>query len=376
MEQNDIGSSSIYGPTPTGEGVAAVSQPLESPAPTRSNRPTWGVLGVLLGLSLVFFAAFLFSSGLAYFWRGQSPGETSASFGGKFFDRGQVGVVELKGVILDSKKVLRELKQMADAEQVKAVVIRLNSPGGSVAPSQEIHDAVRAFPKPIVASMGSVAASGGFYVAVAADRVFANAGTLTGSIGVIMEFANLSKLYEWAKVERYSLKTGKFKDAGAEYRPMDPESRELLQGVINDVLLQFKMAVAEGRKLPLEAVDRVADGRIFSGKQALDLKLVDELGGIEAAIRSAAKLGKIKGEPQVVYPSSSRTPVWMQFLTDESEEEASSDLGSRGQSKAIESLGQLAQVLTQSIQKGGVPTEGPGIYWLWSQGQTLGAKSN
>jgi protease-4 len=347
-----------FGPSPSPLGVTVNG--------VSTGGRSWGALWVLLGLSLVFFTAFLLSSGLAFFWRSNPGGQAVSSFGGQLFDSGKVGVIELKGVIMDSKKALRELKQMADADEVRAVVIRLNSPGGSVAPSQEIHDAVKNFPKPIVASMGSVAASGAFYVAVAADRVFANPGTLTGSIGVIMEFANLSKLYEWAKVERYSLKTGKFKDAGAEYRPMDPESRELLQGVINDVLNQFKAAVVEGRKITTEEINAIADGRIFSGRQALGLKLVDELGGIESAIQSAAKMAKIKGEPKVVYPSSSRTPAWMELFADQSEEEATARPAIQSESHTLKSLMRLADSFSRTIESGGVPNVGPELYWLWS----------
>jgi len=360
--------ASTFGPAP--------SSPGHHEKTTVSAGRSWWPLGILLGLSLVFFTAFILSSGLALFWRTNTGSPSVSSLGGKFFDGGKIGVVELKGVIMDSKKALRELKQMEEADEVKAVVIRLNSPGGSVAPSQEIHDAVKNFPKPIVASMGSVAASGAFYVAVAADRVFANPGTLTGSIGVIMEFANLSKLYEWAKVERYSLKTGKFKDAGAEYRPMDPESRELLQGVINDVLTQFKEAVVEGRKISAQELDAVADGRIFSGKQALGLKLVDELGGIHAAIQAAAKMADIKGEPKVVYPSSSRSPAWMELFVDQAEEEANSHLSPRSESRALQSLGHLADSFARTLESGGIPDVGPGVFWLWSPAQTFSGSSH
>jgi protease-4 len=206
-------------------------------------------------------------------------------------------------VILESKKVLRNLKDAEEDKEVKAVVLRLNSPGGAVAPSQEIYEAVKKYSKPLVISMGSVAASGAFYVAAGAKKVFANAGTLTGSIGVIMEFINLKKLYEWAKVERFSVKTGKFKDSGADYRELAPEEREYFQTLVLDTLDQFKAAVAEGRKLTAEEVTAVADGRVFTGTQAKKLKLVDEIGTLQDAVEFAAKEAKIKGKVRTVYPT-------------------------------------------------------------------------
>jgi protease-4 len=268
----------------------------------------------------------------------------------------------MRGVILDSKKMLAKLKDVDEDKQVRAVVLRLDSPGGSVAPSQEIYEAVKAMSKPVVASMGSVAASGAFYIACGAKKVVANPGTLTGSIGVIMEFMNLKGLYEWAKVTRFSIKTGRFKDSGAEYRDMRPDERELLQNLVDDVLSQFKRAVAEGRKLPMKAVSEIADGRIMSGAQAKKLKLIDELGGIEDAIRIAGELAGIKGKPEVYYSDRQR-PRWIDvFFSSQDEEEsiarpglierfANAITGSIGAS----TTGPAAQVLAA----------GPGLYWLW-----------
>jgi len=352
-KENEGVERTVYGPTPS--GVAADSK--------KRFGAAWGPIGILIGLSCLFFLAFLAVTGAVYMWTSSGRDTVDSSIAGGLFDEGRVGVVELKGVIMDSKKVLRELREMEKSKEVKAVVIRLNSPGGSVAPSQEIHDAVKNFSKPLVASMGSVAASGAFYVAVAADQVFANAGTLTGSIGVIMEFANLSKLYEWAKIERYALKTGKYKDSGAEYKAMEPEARALLQAMIEDVLGQFKGAVAEGRKLKPEDVDAIADGRIFSGKQAKDLKLVDDLGGIHEAVQAAAKLGKIQGEPKVVYPSKPRGNPFMDLLSEGDDEDAEG----RGHLNAgsASQVGGLVKGLLEAASgavNGGLP---PGVYWLW-----------
>jgi protease-4 len=185
-------------------------------------------------------------------------------------------------------------------------VLRIDSPGGGVVPSQEIHDAVQRVRtknnKAVIASMGSVAASGGYYIAVATDRIVANPGTLTGSIGVIMEMANVEGLLQKIGVEGVVIKSGKFKDVGSPLRKMSDEERGLLQNVMDDVHKQFIEAVAEGRALELSDVQALADGRIFTGRQAKDAKLVDELGDLEDAIQLAADIVGIEGEPKVVEP--------------------------------------------------------------------------
>lgn len=221
-----------------------------------------------------------------------------------------VGVVKVKGVIMDSFKTLKELKEFEEDSSVKAVLLRIDSPGGAVGPSQEIHDAVLRVrkTKPVVASFESVAASGGFYVAVAAQKIVSNPGTLTGSIGVIMDFANLSELYKWAKVDRFVVKSGKFKDVGSDSRPMTLEEKELLQNLIGNVYDQFLKAVAEGRKLPVDSVRPYADGRILTGEQAFQAKLVDRLGGIDAALEEIRALAKMdaKQKLNLIYPEPKR----------------------------------------------------------------------
>ena len=220
----------------------------------------------------------------------------------------KVGVIEIKGAISDSKKILKDLRGFAQADHIKAIVIRIDSPGGAVAPSQEIYDAIKALKakKKIVASMGSIAASGGFYIAVAAEKVFANPGTLTGSIGVIMQSPDVSGLMRWANLSMNTLTAGKMKDSGSPFRPMSDEERAYFESVLGDVHAQFIEAVAEGRKLSVEDVKPWADGRIFSGRQAKNAKLVDELGGIEAAIAEAGKMAGLKGEPKPEYPQSDK----------------------------------------------------------------------
>lgn len=260
-------------------------------------------LVILLAVSAVFFGIFLifvFSTMGALV-----KDKTIIGRGGV-----SVGVVKVKGVIMDSHKVLKELKEFEEDSSIKAVLLRIDSPGGAVGPSQEIHDAVLRVKKtkPVVASFESVAASGGFYVAVAAQKIVTNPGTLTGSIGVIMDFANLQELYKWAKVDRYVIKSGKFKDVGSDSRAMTPEEKQLLQDLIGNVYEQFLKAVADGRKLPLDAVRPYADGRILTGEQAFQAKLVDRLGGLDAALEEVRALAKMdaKQKLNLVYPEPKR----------------------------------------------------------------------
>jgi protease-4 len=218
----------------------------------------------------------------------------------------RVAVVRIEGVILDAQQTVSDLKKFGENPTVKAIVVRIDSPGGGVVPSQEIHDAVQRVRtkhnKTVIASMGTVAASGGYYIAVATDRILANPGTLTGSIGVIMEMANLEGLMKKIGVESVVVKSGEYKDIGSPFRAMRAEDRKILQTVMDDVHHQFVEAVAEGRSLPLADVQAFADGRIFTGRQAKDAKLVDELGDLNDAIRLAADLSGIEGEPRVVEP--------------------------------------------------------------------------
>jgi protease-4 len=217
----------------------------------------------------------------------------------------RVAVVELEGVIVDVTEVVRELKSHRENPSVRAVVLRINSPGGVVAPTQELHDAVRRLRqagKPVVASLGAVAASGGYYVAVACDQVYANPGTLTGSIGVIMQLANLEQLMKKVGVDYVVVKAGQYKDIGNVARPMTPEERRVMQALLDDVHGQFIDAVAEGRRLPRGEVLRFADGRIFSGVQAKELGMIDALGGLEEAVLGAARLAGLPTPPAVIQP--------------------------------------------------------------------------
>ncbi len=213
----------------------------------------------------------------------------------------KVGLVRIEGVILDPKNIVDEIREYAKDSSIRAIVIRVDSPGGGVAPSQEIYEEVKKAEKKkrVVVSMGSVAASGGYYVSCPADRIVANPGTLTGSIGVIMEIPNIEGLMKKIGVKTEVIKSGKYKDIASAFRAMAPQERQILQGVLDDVHEQFIRAVADGRKMKFDAVKELADGRIFTGRQAKAIGLVDELGDLEDAIRLAAKLGGIKGEPAV-----------------------------------------------------------------------------
>jgi protease-4 len=217
----------------------------------------------------------------------------------------KVAIVEVEGMILDTSDLVSDLTEHQDDPSVRAVVVRINSPGGVVAPTQEVYAAVqrlRKAGKPVVASLGGVAASGGYYIASAADRIYANPGTLTGSIGVIMQLANVEALFKKIGVEYVVVKAGEHKDIGNPSRPMSPEERRILQSLLDDVHGQFIDAVAQGRRLPRETVVAFADGRIVSGAQAKELKMVDALGGLEEAIAAAAQLAGLPPRPRVIRP--------------------------------------------------------------------------
>jgi len=264
------------------------------------------VLGVIFGgLFLVLFGFMLLAYSAV---KGTATGvslETETTVGAR------IGIVEAKGTIgeaapagVDSDKVVKLLKKYERDDDVKAIVLRVDSPGGAVAPSQEIHDAIERIKakKKVVVSMGGLAASGGYYISAPADRIFAEPGTLTGSIGVIFMHFNVRGLLEWAKVEETTLKSGKYKDTLSPFRPIHETDREEIQNISDDVYAQFVQAVAQGRGLPEARVREIAEGRIYTGKRAKELKLVDELGGLDDAIAAAWGLAGQSGEPKVQYP--------------------------------------------------------------------------
>lgn len=230
-----------------------------------------------------------------------------------------VGLVEVKGLIIDPQDTVKQLSDFRKNDRIKAVVLRIDSPGGVVGPSQEIWASVKRLKekKQVIVSMGSVAASGGYYIAAPASLIYANPGTITGSIGVLMKFSNIEGLLGKVGMKSFTLKTGKFKDVGSPVRSMTPEERAMLQSVIDSTHGQFVKAVVEGRKLPEARVREIADGRIFSGEQALALKLVDRLGTMQDAVTEAGRLAGIQGEPDVIKPPKKKR-LLLDMLVEES----------------------------------------------------------
>lgn len=220
----------------------------------------------------------------------------------------KVAIVPIEGEILDAREPVELLHKYADNSSVKAIVMRINSPGGAIAPSQEIYEAIRSTRtksgKPIVASLDSVAASGGFYIASACDQIVANPGSITGSIGVIMQWMDLKDLLAWARVKPETITSGTMKAAGSPYRELSESERTYLQRVSDQLHTQFIHAVAVGRNGKISEADvaKIADGRVFTGEEAFALKLVDKLGSLDDAIELAAKQAKVSGEPGRIYP--------------------------------------------------------------------------
>jgi protease-4 len=275
------------------------------------GRPLLLVLATAVALGVVFVVVLSLATFLS---GGRVASGPLAAVGG-----GKVALVKIEGLLVTPEHVVEELHDYAEDASIKAIVLRIDSPGGGVVASQEIFNAVKNAKKEgkkVVASMGSVAASGGYYVAAAADKIVANPGTLTGSIGVKMEFASVEKLLEKIGVKGMVVKAGEYKDIGSPFRDMTEQEQKLLQGVIDDVHSQFIEAVAEGRGLPATDVKAIADGRIFTGRQALALKLVDEMGDLADSIRVAGKLAGIKGKPNVV--ERKKNIPFLDYLKEES----------------------------------------------------------
>jgi len=245
----------------------------------------------------------------------------AAVLGGGLSDRlalgKSIGLLELEGVITDAADAIETLDRFRKQDHTVAVVLRIDSPGGAVAPSQELYDAVwrlREAGKPVVASLGNVAASGGYYVASAAKTIFADPGTITGSIGAIMSIRQVTDLAQKVGISEQVVKSGPFKDAGSPLRPLTPEERALFQEMVDDVLSQFVMAVAKGREMSETDVRPLADGRIYSGAAAHRVGLVDRLGGLTEAIDAAWREAGQEGEPRVSRVSGRRRSWWLELL--------------------------------------------------------------
>jgi len=263
------------------------------------------IIGVIIGLSFLFFLIIILI-GLT----GLSVMEEGAGL----YGLGQkVAIIEIYGTIGSSDDVIRQLKKYSKDSSVPAIVLDIDSPGGAVVPSQEIYEEVlkaKKAGKKVVAALRSLGASGGYYIACSADTIVANPGTLTGSIGVIFEFPVVQELFKKIGVRFEVVKRGELKEVGTSFRSMTQEERDLLQSVIDDTYDQFVDAVKEGRGLEREKVLELADGRVFTGRQAKDLGLVDELGDIEDAIKIAGKMGDIEGVPKTIRERPKKVSVF------------------------------------------------------------------
>ncbi|GAB6063508.1 signal peptide peptidase SppA [Deferrisoma palaeochoriense] len=233
----------------------------------------------------------------------------------------RIGVVEVKGFIADARPAVEALREFRKDDDVKAVVVRVESPGGGIAPSQEIHDEVRrtAAEKPVIVSMGALAASGGYYVSAPATGIVALPGTATGSIGVILQFQEVHVLFDKLGLRTRVVKSGPLKDAGSPFREMTDEDRAVFQQLIDDLFQQFVDAVAEGRHMDREAVLALADGRVYSGRQAQALGLVDRLGGFWDAVDWARELAGLPEEPKLEYRRRDRRGLLRWLLGDDAD---------------------------------------------------------
>jgi protease-4 len=222
----------------------------------------------------------------------------------------KIGVVDLEGVILDPKEVVDQLRKFADDDSIKAIIIHVNSPGGGVAASEEIYREVKRVRdekhRYIVASIETVGASGAYYVSSATNKIYADSGSVVGSIGVIAEWVNYGDLMRWAKLKPEVLKVGQFKDTGDPTRELTPAERQYLQGLIDNMYSQFVQAVADGRHAKVSDIKPIADGRVWTGEQALGLHLIDQIGDFRSVVQETAKSVKISGEPVLVHPEKDR----------------------------------------------------------------------
>jgi protease IV len=269
----------------------------------KKSRPLLIVLTILLVVAIVLGGTLLL---VLHFFNPSSTG---------LFEE-KIGVVSITGTISSSKKISSELVKFAKDDSIRAIILRINSPGGGVGATQEIYREVQKITsqKPVVASMGSIAASGGYYVAAPATKIVSNPGTITGSIGVFIQFVRLEELMNKIGVDLEIVKSGEFKDMGSPDRKLTQRDREIIGALIKDLQGQFVSAVASGRNLSVEKVQEIADGRIFSGARAKDLGLVDFMGNFQDAVEITRKIVGIEGDVALVYPKKSTGELWNLFL--------------------------------------------------------------
>ena len=282
------------------------------PEPPRSRVFLWVLLG-----GGAFFLFLLAVFALVYFTVRTQQKDSFSGFGDK------IAVVDLEGVIMSPKDTVEQLRKFGDDSSIKAIIIHVNSPGGGAAASEEIYREVLRIrdvkKKRIVASIETVGASGAYYVSSATNKIFADQASIVGSIGVIAEWYNYEEMLKWAKLQAIVLKAGEFKDTGSPVRPMTPAERAYMQGLIDDMHGQFIHSVAEGRHMKDAEILPLADGKVWTGEQAMPLKLIDQIGDFRAAITDTAKSVGIKGEPTLVHPEKDRKSVLDLLFGDVSE---------------------------------------------------------
>jgi len=270
---------------------------------------------ILLGLFILTGIFFLFLGGVSLLISSLISNSPRTDF---FAGKEGVGIIDLRGLIVSSEQVLKHLTEFRNNPEVKSIVLRIESPGGAVGAAQEIYEEVKRTNevKPVIASMGSMGASGGYYAALGAENIIANPGTMTGSIGVIVKFPNLEGLFEKIGYKSEVIKSGPLKDIGASNRAITEDERRLMQDLIDNVYHQFVRDIAEARALPVETVSELADGRIYTGEQAFEVGLIDSLGNFTDAITLAADMGGLDTEnPQLIYPKQDRKFSLLSLLT-------------------------------------------------------------
>lgn len=293
-------------------GETAPAPPAAPAAPPRRSRKSAFFLGAAGGCLI---GIFIFSVIAAIVASLGTDASAKLTLGEK------VAVIPIEGEIFESRDTIDALHRYANNSMVRAIVVRIDSPGGAIGPSQEIYQEIRkvreSSGKPIVASFGNVAASGGYYIAAACDEIVTNPGTITGSIGVILQWMEVGDLLKWAKMRPETIISGDKKDAGSPYRPLNEDERAYLQRITSQLHRQFINAIVLGRKgkLTAENVTAVADGRVFTGEEALQLKLVDRLGNLDDAVAAAARRAGMSGKPSVLYPRKRKNTL-LELLTD------------------------------------------------------------
>ena len=310
---------SEFGSIPPAPEQPAPPLPATPPEPPRKKSRVGAFLFGTLSGCLIFFVVAAFLAVIYVAARGDSSDLKLTG--------AKVAVIPVEGEIVESRDTIDLIHKYAKNPMVKAIVIRINSPGGAIAPSQEIYSEIRkvrkSSGKPFIASLDSVAASGGYYIAVACDEIVANPGSITGSIGVIMQWMDIQELVRWAKMKPEAITSGELKATGSPYRSLTDAERVYLQRIVTQLHGQFVRAVAAGRigKLTEQEIAGLADGRIFTGEEALTLKLVDQMGNLDDAIVVAGKFAGIEGKPVTLYPRKRRNTL-LELLSDSSDADA------------------------------------------------------